>query len=71
MYTKISEKYNRKERRNRGKKGTERRVYSKQFKAEAVALAQKLEKPIREIVMDLRDQRECAAPLNTANPPSL
>ena len=36
-----------------GKKGTERRVYTKEFKAEAVALAEKREKPIREIALDL------------------
>jgi transposase len=36
-----------------GKKGTERRVFTKEFKAEAVALAQKREKPIGKIAEDL------------------
>ena len=36
-----------------GKKSTERRVYTKEFKAEAVALAEKREKPVREISLDL------------------
>ena len=36
-----------------GKKNTERRVYTKDFKAEAVALAEKREKPMREIASDL------------------
>src|SRR5215470_9669289 len=36
-----------------GKKGKERRVYTKEFKAEAVALAEKREKPISKIAMDL------------------
>jgi transposase len=36
-----------------GKKGTERRVYTKEFKAEAVALAEKKEKPISRIAVDL------------------
>jgi transposase-like protein len=36
-----------------GKKGTERRNYSKEFKAEAAALAGKREKPIRQIANDL------------------
>ena len=36
-----------------GKKSTERRVYTKEFKAEAVALAEKREKPMREIASDL------------------
>jgi transposase-like protein len=36
-----------------GKKGTERRNYSKEFKAEAVALAEKREQPISRIAMDL------------------
>jgi len=35
------------------KKGTERRVYPKEFKAEAVALAEKREKPISQIAVDL------------------
>ena len=35
------------------KKGTERRVYTKEFKAEAVALAEKREKPISRIAVDL------------------
>jgi len=36
-----------------GKKGTERRVYTKEFKAEAVALAEKREKPVSRIAVDL------------------
>jgi transposase-like protein len=35
------------------KKDTERRVYPKEFKAEAAALAEKREKPIGRIVADL------------------
>ena len=35
------------------KKGTERRVYTKEFKTEAVALAEKKEKPISQIAKDL------------------
>ena len=36
-----------------GKKVTERRVYTKEFKAEAVALAEKREKPVSKIAKDL------------------
>ncbi len=36
-----------------GRKGTERRVYTKEFKAEAAALAEKKEKPISRIAVDL------------------
>jgi transposase-like protein len=36
-----------------GKKGTERRVYTKEFKGEAVALAGKREKPIGKVAVDL------------------
>ena len=36
-----------------GKKGTERRVYTAEFKAEAVALAGKHEKPISRVAKDL------------------
>jgi transposase len=36
-----------------GKKGTERRVHTKEFKAEAVALAEKKEKPVSRIAADL------------------
>jgi len=36
-----------------GKKVTERRVYTKEFKAEAVALAEKREKPTSQIAKDL------------------
>jgi transposase-like protein len=36
-----------------GKKNTERRVYTKEFKAEAVALAEKREKPVSRIAADL------------------
>jgi len=36
-----------------GKKSLERRVYTKEFKAEAVALAEKKEKPISQIAKDL------------------
>jgi len=36
-----------------GKKSTERRVYTKEFKAEAVALAEKREKSVRLIAADL------------------
>jgi transposase len=35
------------------KKTTERRVYTQEFKAEAVALAEKREKPISQIAKDL------------------
>ena len=35
------------------KKGTERRVYTQEFKAEAAALAEKREKPISQIAVDL------------------
>src|SRR5215510_8183925 len=35
------------------KKRTERRVYTKEFKTEAVALAEKREKPVRLIASDL------------------
>jgi transposase-like protein len=34
-------------------KGKERRVYPQEFKAEAAALAQKYEKPVRQIAPDL------------------
>jgi len=36
-----------------GKKSLERRVYTKEFKAEAVALAEKREKPISLVAKDL------------------
>jgi transposase len=36
-----------------GKKSTERRVHTKEFKAEAVALAEKKEKPVSRIAADL------------------
>jgi transposase-like protein len=36
-----------------GKKGTERRVHTKEFKVEAVALALKREKPISQVAVDL------------------
>jgi transposase len=36
-----------------GKKGTERRVFTKEYKAEAVALAEKREKPISKVAVDL------------------
>jgi len=36
-----------------GKKSSERRVHTKEFKAEAVALAGKREKPISQIAVDL------------------
>jgi transposase-like protein len=36
-----------------GKKGMERRNYSKEFKAEAAALAEKREKPTSQIAEDL------------------
>jgi transposase-like protein len=35
------------------KKMKERRVYTKEFKAEAVALAQRREKPVRQIARDM------------------
>ena len=35
------------------KKGTKRRVYTAEFKAEAVALAEKREKPVSQIAKDL------------------
>ena len=36
-----------------GKKSTERRVYTKEFKAEAVVLAEKKEKSVSQIAKDL------------------
>ena len=36
-----------------GKKDLERRVYTKEFKAEAVALAEKREKPVSQVAKDL------------------
>jgi len=36
-----------------GKKSTERRVYTEEFKAEAVALAEKKEKPVSQVAKDL------------------
>ena len=36
-----------------GKKSSERRVYTKEFKAEAAALAEKKEKPVSRIAVDL------------------
>ena len=36
-----------------GKKDKERRVYTKEFKAEAVALAEKREKPVSQVAKDL------------------
>jgi len=36
-----------------GKKGTDRRVHTKEFKSEAVALAEKREKPIGQVAADL------------------
>jgi transposase len=36
-----------------GKKGKKHRVYTKEFKAEAVALAEKKEKPVSQIAKDL------------------
>ena len=36
-----------------GKKSSERRVYTKEFKAEAVALAEKREKPISQVAKAL------------------
>jgi transposase len=36
-----------------GKQNKERRVYTKEFKAEAVALAEKREKPVSQIARDL------------------
>jgi transposase len=36
-----------------GTKDKERRVYSKEFKAEAVALAEKREKPVSQVAKDL------------------
>jgi transposase-like protein len=42
-----------KERIKMGKKGVERRVYTKEFKAEAVSLAEKREKPISQAAVDL------------------
>jgi transposase-like protein len=36
-----------------GKKGTERRTYPPEFKAEAVALAEKREKPVSQVAADL------------------
>jgi transposase-like protein len=36
-----------------GKKGSSRRVYTKEFKTEAVALAEKKEKPVSQIAADL------------------
>jgi hypothetical protein len=42
-----------KEKARMKKKGTERRVYTKEFKAEAAALAGKREKPISQVAVDL------------------
>jgi transposase len=42
-----------KEGKKMGKKGTERRAYTKEFKAEAAALAEKKEKPVGRIAADL------------------
>jgi transposase-like protein len=42
-----------KEREKMGKKSSERRVYTKEFKAEAVLLAEKREKPISQVAVDL------------------
>jgi len=36
-----------------GKKSMERRIYTKEFKAEAVSLAEKHEKPVTQIARDL------------------
>jgi transposase-like protein len=36
-----------------GTKDKERRVYPKEFKAEAAALAEKQERPVRQIAVDL------------------
>jgi transposase-like protein len=36
-----------------GKKSTERRTYTPEFKAEAVALAEKREKPVSRVAVDL------------------
>jgi transposase len=36
-----------------GKKGSQRRVYTKEFKAEAVALAEKREKSVGQVAKDL------------------
>jgi hypothetical protein len=46
--TRIREYYNSKEKKM-GKKMKERRVYTKEFKAEAAALAEKREKPVRQV----------------------
>jgi transposase len=61
------------------KKSTERRVYTKEFKAEAVLLAEKREKPVSQIAKDLglnesmlrrwmTESRETAASGNQAFP---
>jgi transposase-like protein len=42
-----------KERKKMGKKSMERRTYTEEFKAEAVALAEKKEKPISQVAKDL------------------
>jgi transposase len=42
-----------KERIKMGKKGTERRVYTKEVKTEVIALAEKREKPVSQIAKDL------------------
>jgi transposase len=49
---KISEYYTSRRRKD-GKKDKERRVYTQGFKAEAVALAEKHEKPVRQVATDL------------------
>jgi transposase-like protein len=51
--TKISGRYNNKGEEKTGTKDQERRVYPKEFKAEAAALAQKHEKPVRQASADL------------------
>ena len=45
--------YNSKGEKKMGKKDKERRVYTKEFKAEAVALAEKREKPVSQVAKDL------------------
>jgi transposase-like protein len=47
-----------------GTKDKERRVYPKEFKAEAVAPAEKHEKPVRQVALDLGVEH--AVPVDTA-----
>jgi transposase len=49
----IKQRIQQKERIKMGKKSTERRVYTREFKSEAVVLAEKREKSVSQIAKDL------------------